>query len=45
LALTRPLSERERNNPKTLEAKAAALARQDLRMTAVALSICYGEQS
>lgn len=28
LALTQPLSERERSNPKTLEAKAAALARQ-----------------
>ena len=28
LALTRPLSERERSNPKTLEAKAAALTRQ-----------------
>jgi len=27
LALTQPLSERERSNPKTLEAKAAALAR------------------
>jgi hypothetical protein len=28
LALTQPLSERERRNPKTLEAKAADLARQ-----------------
>jgi hypothetical protein len=28
LALTQPLSDRERNNPKTLEAKAATLARQ-----------------
>ena len=28
LALTQPLSERERRNPKTLEAKAADLARR-----------------
>jgi hypothetical protein len=33
LALTQPLSERERSNPKTLEAKAAALARQAIDTT------------
>ena len=33
LALTQPLSERERSNPKTLEAKAAALARQAMDTT------------
>jgi hypothetical protein len=33
LALTQPLSERERTNPKTLEAKAAALARQAMDTT------------
>jgi hypothetical protein len=33
LALTQPLSELERNNPKTLEAKAAALARQAMGTT------------
>lgn len=33
LALTQPLSERERRNPKTLEAKAAALARQAMDTT------------
>jgi hypothetical protein len=33
LALTRPLSERERSNPKTLEAKAAALAREAMDTT------------
>jgi hypothetical protein len=33
LALTQPLSERERSNPKTLEAKAATLARQAVDTT------------
>ena len=33
LALTQPLSDRERSNPKTLEAKAAALARQAMDTT------------
>ena len=33
LALTHPLSERERSNPKTLEAKAASLARQAMDTT------------
>ena len=33
LALTQPLSERERSNPKTLEAKAATLARQAMDST------------
>jgi len=33
LALTHPLSERERSNPKTLEAKAAALAREAMDTT------------
>ena len=33
LALTQPLSERERSNPKTLEAKAASLARQAMDTT------------
>jgi hypothetical protein len=33
LALTQPLSEHERNNPKTLDAKAAALARQAMDST------------
>jgi hypothetical protein len=33
LALTQPLSERERGNPKALEAKAAALARQAMNIT------------
>jgi hypothetical protein len=33
LALTRPLSERERSNPKTLEAKAAALTREAMDTT------------
>ena len=33
LALTQPLSERERRNPKSLEAKAAALARQAMDTT------------
>jgi hypothetical protein len=33
LALTQPLSERERINPKTLEAKAAALAREAMDAT------------
>jgi len=33
LALTQPLSERERSNPKTLEAKAATLARQAVDST------------
>ena len=33
LALTQPLSERERSNPKTLEAKAATLARQAMDTT------------
>ena len=33
LALTQPLSERERRNPKTLEAKAASLARQAMDTT------------
>jgi hypothetical protein len=33
LALTQPLSERERSNPKTLEAKAATLARQAVGTT------------
>ena len=33
LALTQPLSERERGNPKNLEAKAAALARQAIDTT------------
>ena len=33
LALTEPLSERERSNPKTLDAKAAALARQAMDTT------------
>jgi hypothetical protein len=33
LALTQPLSERERSNPKTLEAKAAVLARQAVDAT------------
>ena len=33
LALTQPLSESERRNPKTLEAKAAALARQAIDTT------------
>ena len=33
LALTQPLIERERSNPKTLEAKAAALARQAMDTT------------
>jgi len=32
-ALTQPLSERERSNPKTLEAKAATLARQAVDST------------
>jgi hypothetical protein len=35
LALTRPLSERERSNPKTLKAKAAALARDAMMDTTV----------
>ena len=33
LALTHPLSERERGNPKTLEARAATLARQAMDTT------------
>jgi hypothetical protein len=33
LALTQPLSEHERRNPKTLEAKAAALARRAMDTT------------
>jgi hypothetical protein len=33
LALTQPLSDRERSNPKALEAKAAALARQAIDTT------------
>jgi hypothetical protein len=33
LALTQPLSERERSNPKTLEAKAADLAREAMDTT------------
>jgi hypothetical protein len=33
LALTQPLSERGRSNPKTLEAKAAALAREAMDTT------------
>jgi len=33
LALTQPLSDRERSNPKTLEAKAAALARHAMDTT------------
>jgi hypothetical protein len=33
LALTQPLSDPERSNPKTLEAKAAALARQAMDTT------------
>ena len=33
LAMTQPLSERERSNPKTLEAKATALARQAMDTT------------
>jgi hypothetical protein len=33
LALTQPLSDRERSNPKTLEAKAAALARRAMDTT------------
>ena len=33
LALTQPLSDRERSNPKTLEAKAAALAREAMDTT------------